>query len=301
MAVHSREAAAAGVDAGGGLRQAPGATAAERASGPTSGQRTLGSPRCLVYLRPGPGRDGRRGQAHGLTWSPTVYPRYTNGRCLCCWLRGGRTRSPGDRSRRGRRRPGQGSRPPRHDIPAASFSVTGLSCALSRGGRHPSPLPTRARGPPTAGTAGVSRLRSCPLGAERPRAETLRSGERPPGSELRPCHVLTMQTRAGGSACLRLSVLVCKGGTWPQRAQPRAGDWCTKLSLQRVRLAVHPAAPDPSATVRNSGVWLPCAPSTRLHDRAPSPGPCELSQDECAKCSPHSECSVTRRAGRRGR
>lgn len=89
MAVHSREAAAAGVDAGGGLRQAPGATAAERASGPTSGQRTLGSPRCLVYPRPGPGRDGRRGQAHGLTWSPTVYPRHTNGRCLCCWLRGG--------------------------------------------------------------------------------------------------------------------------------------------------------------------------------------------------------------------
>lgn len=246
MAVHSREAAAAGVDAGGGLRQAPGATAAERASGPTSGQRTLRSPRCLVYPRPGPGRDGRRGQAHGLTWSPTVYPRHTNGRCLCCWLRGGRTRSPGDRSRRGHRGPGQGSRPPRHDVPAASFSVTGPSCALSHGGRHPSPLPTRARGPPTAGTAGVSRLRSCPLGAERPRAETLRSGERPPGSELRPRHVLTMQTRAGGSACLRLSVLVCKGGTWPQRAQPRAGDWCTKLSLRRVRLAVHPAAPDPS-------------------------------------------------------
>lgn len=61
---------------------------------------------------------------------------------------GGRTRSPGDRSRRGRRGPGQGARPPRHDVPAASFSVTGLSCALSHGGRHPSPLPTRARGPP---------------------------------------------------------------------------------------------------------------------------------------------------------
>lgn len=212
MAVHSHAVAAAGLAEGGGLWQAPGATAAAGDSGPTSGPRTLKAPRCLIYPRPGRGRDRWRGQAQGLTRSPIVY---TNGRCSH-----GSTWSPGDRSVRG---------------DAEQSRVLSLYTMTSR----PRPSPSRAcpvlchtsgsvphlpplgvGGTPTAVTTGVSRRHSCPLGAELPLAEKLCSRERPCGSE--PCPATSWPCKPGPGL----------GLSEPQCPRLQRADTATKSSAQ---------------------------------------------------------------------